>query len=370
MICRTKGWTSRKKKCVVFLFSDILLWTTEKGDLQNAVYLVKCCIMPSDGKSNTQKRFKIVFVEQHLKTLLLECNSERQKNEWYTAIGETVNTAKNAIVQQQIESLKDEAWVKAERETRAKLNRDCQNKIFKKGETSGPCRSSDEEGGANCESNKFDHANNTIFEYREPSRSWSFYEKSRNFRNQDLENFEYFDCISELSDTDYQSALHHENQKVPSTLSPFRKLNIPKEVGSPLPGTNNHEVTQITSDEKSSFASCDGEDKLLQTKQSGSIKRSTLPKAGENRNNIRRKSRINRQSQSVIESAASRKRPPVTVLVDKNFIRDSSFSKPKFIPNEVATPSLYNGSSGTRQSKQPKSSTSCFTISLNVIVDK
>merc|ERR1719397_1434949 len=128
------------------------------------------------------------------------------------------------------------------------LQIDSQIKIIEKGETSGLYRSLDEKADADCKSNKCDHANNNIFEDSESSGSWNFHEKSQNFRNQDLDNFEYFECISELSDTDYQSALHHENQKGSSTLSPFRKLNIPKVDDSPLPGIKNHEVTQVKSD--------------------------------------------------------------------------------------------------------------------------
>jgi len=106
MYSQTKGWASRNKRFIFFLFTDILLWTTKKGELQNAVYLQNCKLLQSFSKSNPERKFQIEFSEQIHKPLLLECKSQRQRNEWYLAISVAVENSR---------SLSSKAWIRPEK---------------------------------------------------------------------------------------------------------------------------------------------------------------------------------------------------------------------------------------------------------------
>lgn len=110
MYSQTKGWASRNKRYIFFLFTDILLWTTKKGELQNAVYLTNCRILPSFAKSNPERKFQIEFSEQMHKPLLLECTSQQHRNEWYVALTVAVEAARNAMSKswKEAEGLSDE----------------------------------------------------------------------------------------------------------------------------------------------------------------------------------------------------------------------------------------------------------------------
>jgi len=94
---QSKGWISRNKQYVFFLFTDILVWTTKKGELQNAVYLKKCQLLPSFSKINRERKFQIEFREQTHKPLLLECKSQKQRNEWYFALSIAVKKAQELL---------------------------------------------------------------------------------------------------------------------------------------------------------------------------------------------------------------------------------------------------------------------------------
>jgi len=98
MVRRTTGWTARKKKYIFFLFSDLLLWTLRKGELQNVVRLRDCEVFPSDSKNNPEMKFKIISSRpgRHKKILLLECNLKRQRDQWYVAVEQAIKNAKES----------------------------------------------------------------------------------------------------------------------------------------------------------------------------------------------------------------------------------------------------------------------------------
>jgi len=102
MYSQSKGWTSRNKQYVFFLFTDILVWTTKKGDLQNAVYLKNCQVLPSFSKSNRERKFQIEFSQQIHKPILLECKSQQQRNEWYFALSIAVKKAQDSVTKARI----------------------------------------------------------------------------------------------------------------------------------------------------------------------------------------------------------------------------------------------------------------------------
>merc|ERR1719509_140813 len=115
MIRRTTGWAPRNKHYIFFLFNDVLLWTTKKRELQNVVQLRNCEAMPSDQKTNPNRKFKIISRGQRHKTLLLECTSERQRDEWYKAVEAGIKAAKETSAQ---------AWSKTELRTQKDANED------------------------------------------------------------------------------------------------------------------------------------------------------------------------------------------------------------------------------------------------------
>jgi len=94
MIRRTSGWTGRNKHYVFFLFNDMLLWTNKNGILQNALQLRSCEVMPSSAKNYAHRKFEVVYRGEKHKTLKLECNRVKERNDWYEAIKRTITTAK------------------------------------------------------------------------------------------------------------------------------------------------------------------------------------------------------------------------------------------------------------------------------------
>jgi len=101
MIRRTTSWPVRKKHYIFFLFSDVLLWTTRVGFLQNVVRLQDCEVMDSESKTYPTRKFKIVSnrINKVQKVLLLECHQERQRNEWFDAVKQAIKNAKQTSQQ-------------------------------------------------------------------------------------------------------------------------------------------------------------------------------------------------------------------------------------------------------------------------------
>jgi len=97
MIRRTTTWPARNKHYVFFLFNDVLLWTTRKGDLQNLVFLRDCEVRPSESKYNRARKFEVVANGQrykYYKLLKLECRDPQERNEWHDVITREVALAK------------------------------------------------------------------------------------------------------------------------------------------------------------------------------------------------------------------------------------------------------------------------------------
>jgi len=97
MLGRTTGWTARNKSNIFFLFNDILLWTSKNGELQNIWPLENCEVKDSNSKNNFERKFVIILSGQKHKTLLLECTSKKQRNNWYEIIKRTIAGATGAI---------------------------------------------------------------------------------------------------------------------------------------------------------------------------------------------------------------------------------------------------------------------------------
>jgi len=102
MIRRTTTWPIRKKNYIFFLFSDVLLWTTRKGEFQNLACLRNCKVEPSDSKTCPEMKFKIISTGpgRYQKTLLLECKRRRQRCQWYTAVEEAIENAKELLMEE------------------------------------------------------------------------------------------------------------------------------------------------------------------------------------------------------------------------------------------------------------------------------
>jgi len=102
---RTTSWPSRKKKYFLFLFNDILLWSTVLTERQNAARLDYCVIKPSTAKYNPHLKFTVLIHKQNdnskpvgkEKTLLFECKSDEQRNEWVEAIEKAIKAYKSEV---------------------------------------------------------------------------------------------------------------------------------------------------------------------------------------------------------------------------------------------------------------------------------
>jgi len=95
MTRRTTTWPARNKYYIFFLFNDVLLWTTKKGDLQNLVILRTCVVRPSESRYNQARKFEVesdMPGNKHHKILKLECKDLRQRNDWYNAIKKEVES--------------------------------------------------------------------------------------------------------------------------------------------------------------------------------------------------------------------------------------------------------------------------------------
>jgi len=100
MIRRTSGWMARNKWYLFFLFSDILLWTTKSGVLQNLVLLKNCEVVESDAEVNPQRKLKVVSMGERKKILNCECGTQRQRMEWFEMIKTAISLAKDSAKQE------------------------------------------------------------------------------------------------------------------------------------------------------------------------------------------------------------------------------------------------------------------------------
>jgi len=98
MTRRTTTWPVRNKHYVFFLFNDVLLWTTKKGELQNLVFLRDCEVKQSESKNSPERKFEVIAnCTQHYKYhkhLKLECKEPRQRDQWFKAIKREVAQSK------------------------------------------------------------------------------------------------------------------------------------------------------------------------------------------------------------------------------------------------------------------------------------
>merc|ERR1719419_1211845 len=97
MIRRTTTLIARNKFYLFFLFNDVLLWTTRKGELQNLVFLRDCEIRSSSSKTNATRKFEVLATGteyKYQKLLKLECQEVRQRNEWYKVMEKEIALAK------------------------------------------------------------------------------------------------------------------------------------------------------------------------------------------------------------------------------------------------------------------------------------
>merc|ERR1719397_2310281 len=97
IIRRTSGWTAKIKKYIFFLFNDILLWAGQTGTLKNVVLLRECEVMETESLDNKNLKFKVVSIGQKNKVLHLECETERQRNEWFNAIKTAIRREKDTL---------------------------------------------------------------------------------------------------------------------------------------------------------------------------------------------------------------------------------------------------------------------------------
>jgi len=106
MFRRTTSWPARTKHYIFFLFSDLLIWTSKKGDLQNVIRIRDCEVMEWKAKTNPEKKFKIAMTTKKKveKVLLLECTMKRQRDQWFEAIQQEIKSAKSKIPNENITS--------------------------------------------------------------------------------------------------------------------------------------------------------------------------------------------------------------------------------------------------------------------------
>lgn len=114
MFRRTTGWRARRKHYIFFLFSDLLIWTTRKGELKNVVRLRDCEVMESDSKTNPELKFTIISTGKNRvrKELLLECSSKKQRDEWFKTVQQEVQSSKRTRSTEEIMTSSEKDFIK------------------------------------------------------------------------------------------------------------------------------------------------------------------------------------------------------------------------------------------------------------------
>merc|ERR1719285_292224 len=95
MISHSSSWTSKKKRCIFFLFNDLLLRTLRNGVLQSIIHLDTCRLTPSSSRRQRDRKFEITYDREKSKLLKLECTNVRERDEWYEALKVTISAAKD-----------------------------------------------------------------------------------------------------------------------------------------------------------------------------------------------------------------------------------------------------------------------------------
>jgi len=232
MIRRTTGWAARNKTYVFFLFNDVLLWTTQNRELQNIVQLVNCEVMASDAKTDTERKFKIVSTGRKNKTLLLECTSKRQRDDWFEATEKGIISAKNQIEKKKKPSAALEDSIAEEGEILSfpqpgmpvEHSEIKENSVIEKRNHIRKLS----ELAVNHPGTPLERSfNGTPVNRSEPdSPAASDYEGSYNFGDQWLKDFDTFDEMSQVSEVDNETKDHPgkaEDQSTVDLLSPFNQ---------------------------------------------------------------------------------------------------------------------------------------------------
>jgi len=95
MISHTPRWTSRKKRCIFFLFSDIFMKTRRNGVLLSIIRLDRCWLTPSTSRRWRDRKFELTYHSKKSKVLKLECTNIAERDEWYEALKATISAAKD-----------------------------------------------------------------------------------------------------------------------------------------------------------------------------------------------------------------------------------------------------------------------------------
>jgi len=218
LVCRTQGWASRNKLCVVFLFTDILLWASSKGKLQNVAYLKHCVVMRSDAKSNAEKKFKVTWTDQNSNTLLIECISQQQMEQWYTMVKDAIKQAKETAVESD-KGTKDEAWMKATVRAQAQIERCNEMSNMMSGDFLQPnAVPMDEKSEVEIEKSWMSKTLNECYESSEFSHYW---EQPQDFKKQEYEEIEKSMEDTASQDSDWQYLQKHDNRGRHVGVNPF-----------------------------------------------------------------------------------------------------------------------------------------------------
>jgi len=228
MIRRTSGWTARNKHYIFFLFNDIFLWTSIRGHLQNVIHLHNCEVLPSDAKLDSERKFRIISRGQRFKSLLLECENNQQRNEWYAAVESKIEAAKKLSskayeFQTNIETKNsdEEEEAKDSVGSMRKLalnNSDPVLSSNKRRQHSGQNRGENDEGRSSISS--------------PPGSTYlDRYQRSYNFREGSFQNIEPLDDeVSVVSEPDSSYCENYKKyEDINSTtalMSPFRKPSV------------------------------------------------------------------------------------------------------------------------------------------------
>jgi len=244
MMSRCGGWTVRSKKQVFFLFNDMLLWTNKNGSLQNAVHLSTCEAIPSCAKNNPERKFEILFSGKRQKTIKLECESVKERNEWYTAVGTTISEAKKNCLQAPSNS---QPVVKRKYKENSDSPSDGENKSTKLFDVD---RGDDEDSRLD-QSEKLDNPYNKR------------YTLTSSFRIQEFKVFDPMgDTVSQISeqDTGFYKAKRYTDERRISTsemLSPFEMLEKGGKAKNPnetvLSAERRNELIAIANFHRNSF---------------------------------------------------------------------------------------------------------------------
>jgi len=93
--CKSSDGIVGEKEFIFFLFNDVLIWTTEEGQLQNQVELRYCEIFPPDDGDDQERQLLLKFGPKSEENIILMSESKMEMDAWRHALKTEINSRRS-----------------------------------------------------------------------------------------------------------------------------------------------------------------------------------------------------------------------------------------------------------------------------------